>query len=80
MSINMKNVKSKFNENQLFVLSKLGIFLTDDKEYSDDELMEFHDKITDEYLSKAFDELGEPNSLAKVFEQIIDIFYDEFEI
>ena len=43
-------------------------------------LMNIHDKLTDAYLSNAFDKNGEPNKKAKIYEQIIDIFYDEFGI
>ena len=76
----MKKIRSIFNENQLFVLNNLGIDLIDDKDYCDDELIEIHDRTTDAYLSKAFDKSGEPNLSAPVFEQIIDIFFDKFDI
>lgn len=52
----------------------------DNKEHSDDELMNIHDVIIEVYLDKCFDKKGNALPLAKEFEQIIDIFFDDFDI
>lgn len=75
----MKNIKNKFNNDQIKVLESIGIVLDNNADYADETLMTFHDAITDNYLSQ-FDENGSPNSNAIIYEQIIDIFYDEFDI
>ncbi len=75
----MKNIKNKFNNDQIKVLENIGIFLDNNADYTDETLMVFHDVITDNYLSQ-FDENGNPSSNAIIYEQIIDIFYDEFDI
>ena len=76
----MLRVKDKFNSEQIYLLASHSIELVNDTDYTDDELMNIHDKLTDAYLSNAFDKNGEPNKKAKIYEQIIDIFYDEFGI
>lgn len=70
----MLQVKDKFNSEQIYLLESYSIELDNDTDYTDDELMNIHDKLTDAYLSNAFDRNGEPNKKAKIFEQIIDIF------
>lgn len=75
----MKNIKNKFNNDQIKVLENIGIVLDNNADYTDEALMAFHDVITDNYLSQ-FDENGNPNSDTIIYEQIIDIFYDEFDI
>lgn len=76
----MNNVKSKFNEEQLSTLADIGITLDDNKDYSVDELMEIHDKITDYYMFYGFDKDDNPTAIAYACESIIDLFYDEFDI
>lgn len=76
----MLRVKDKFNSEQIYLLASHSIELDNDTDYTDDELMNIHDKLTDAHLSNAFDKNGEPNKKAKIYEQIIDIFYDEFGI
>jgi len=74
------NIKSKFNEEQITTMSDIGIILDDDKDYSNDELMEIHDKITDYYLSNGFDKNSEPTEVAYKCESLLDLFYDKFNI
>ncbi|MCM1024419.1 MAG: hypothetical protein NC395_10230 [Prevotella sp.] len=75
----MKNIKNKFNADQVKMLESVGIVLDNNVDYTDEILMNFHDVITDNYLLQ-FDENGNPSSNAIIYEQIIDIFYDEFDI
>lgn len=76
----MSNVNSHFNNHQLEILKNIGIVFDDNKDYSDDELINIHDTITEAYLDKCFDKKGNALPLAKDFEQIIDIFFDDFYI
>lgn len=75
----MKNIKRKFNNDQIKMLEGIGIAFDDNVDYTDETLMAFHNVITDNYLSQ-FDENGNPNSNAIIYERIIDIFFDEFDI
>ncbi|MBD5146969.1 MAG: hypothetical protein HDT21_13855 [Ruminococcus sp.] len=75
----MKNIKNKFTVNQIKILESIGIVFDDNVDYTDEMLMKFHDVITDNYLSQ-FDKAGNPSNNAIIYEQIIDIFYDEFDI
>lgn len=75
----MKNIISYFNYEQLSLLSKIGIVFSNDINYSDDELIEIHDKICNADLI-CFDEKGEPTDIGLIRESIIDIFYDKFDI
>lgn len=76
----MNNIKSKFSEEQLLMLNVIGVTLSDDKDYSDDELMQIHDKITDYYIFNGFDKDDSPTEVAYACESLIDLFYDEFDI
>lgn len=76
----VKNFKSRFSEEQLQTLSEIGIELLDEVDYSDDNLFEMHDKITDYYTFYGFDRTGEPLPLAYRCESLIDFFYDELDI
>lgn len=73
----MKGVKSIFENNQVEMLEKIGISLSDDKDYSDDELDDIYDSITDHYQVAAFDERSEPKPIAAAWESIIDLFFDK---
>lgn len=73
----MKNVKSLFNEKQNKMLQEIGVNLSDDKDYTDDELDDIYDKITEHYQVAAFDKNSDPLPIAKDWEKIIDIFYDD---
>ncbi len=76
----MLNISKHFNTKQLDLLNSIRIFLDDEKDYSDDELLDIHDVITDNYLTYGFDEKDDATELAKIYEEIIDIFYDDFDI
>lgn len=73
----MKNVRSLFNEKQNEMLEEIGIELSDDIDYSDDELDDIYDKITEHYQVAAFDKNSEPLPIAEEWEKIIDIFFDD---
>lgn len=73
----MKNVKSLFDEKQIEMLEEIDIELSDDIDYSDDELDDIYDKITEHYQVAAFDKNSEPLPIAEEWEEIIDIFFDE---
>ncbi|MGN0619094.1 MAG: hypothetical protein ACI4J7_08750 [Ruminiclostridium sp.] len=76
----MVNINSHFNSAQLNILNSIGIKLYDNKDYTDEELMSIHEKVVEEYLIRGFDKNSEPLPLARQFEQIIDIFFDDFGI
>ena len=73
-------IKNSFSENQISLLAEIGIDLSDNPDYSDSELMEMHDEICEMYLSRGFDERGEPTKECEIWESIIDIFCDDFGI
>lgn len=72
----MKNIRTLYNEEQLAMLESIGINLDNDKDYSDDELINIYDEITDYYQVACFDKNGEPLPSARKWETIFDIFYD----
>ncbi len=72
----MKKVKSIFNSKQLEMLKEIGVELSDEKDYTDDELDDIYDEITGHYQVAAFKN-GEPLPIAREWERIIDIFFDE---
>lgn len=76
----MINIKNKFNKEQISTLADIGIKLDNEKNYSDDELMDIHDKITDYYLSNGFDKDSNPTEIAYKCESLIDLFNDELNI
>jgi len=75
----MKSIKNHFNNEQIKLLSSIGIYLSNDKDYTDDELISMHEILTDKYLDH-FNSKGDPDNQVKLFETIIDIFADDFEI
>lgn len=75
----MRKINQYFNSEQLSILSEIGISFDDEKDYSVDELLDIHDVIT-ENLPIRFDSDGAPTKRMRIFEQIIDIFYDELDI
>lgn len=76
----MKKVKSIFNSEQLKMLEEIGIELSDDKDYTVDELDDIYDEITGHYQVAAFDKNGDPLPITSDWESIIDTFYDETNI
>ena len=73
----MTNVRSLFNEKQNEMLKEIGVELSDDIDYSDDELDDIYDTITEHYQVAAFDKNSEPLPIAEEWEKIIDIFFDD---
>lgn len=76
----MNKLKSLFSKDQLATLSEIGITITEEHDYSDDELIGIHDRITDYYMDHGFDRDGEPLPLAYRCESLIDLFYDKLGI
>ena len=67
----MKNVAAVFTAEELsFIEQHSGAALTDERDYSDDELLDIHQALCD----------NAPSLVDPVFEQIIDKFYDNFEV
>lgn len=73
----MKGICSIFNKDQLELLKSINIFLSDEKDYSPEELDEIYTQITDYYQVAAFDENSDPLTIARDWERIIDTFYDK---
>lgn len=73
----MKGICSIFNKDQLELLKNINISLSDEKDYSPEELDEIYTQITDYYQVAAFDKNSEPLPIARDWERIIDIFYDK---
>lgn len=73
----MKGICSIFNKYQLELLKSINISLSDEKDYSPEELDEIYTQITDYYQVAAFDENSEPLPIARDWERIIDTFYDK---
>lgn len=73
----MKGICSIFNKDQLELLKSIDISLSDEKDYSLEELDEIYTQITDYYQVAAFDENSEPLPIARDWERIIDTFYDK---
>lgn len=76
----MQKINEYFNDEQLSLLHSIGVDFDSEKDYSDDELFNIHDIITDNYLTKGFDKKSNPTSISKVYEEIIDVFYDKLSI
>lgn len=70
----MKNVASLFSGEALNELQKqLGIVLSDEHDYTEDELEELYEQITDGFPYE-FDDDGRPRHLGRIFECIVDVF------
>lgn len=75
----MKGIKDLFRRDQLELLTSAGVELSSDQDYSDDELIAMHERITNRYLLDGFAD-GEPTHMARPWEDIIDIFSDQLDI
>jgi hypothetical protein len=73
-------LRSKFSDKQLALLCEMGINISDDHDYSEDELLKIQEQVIESYLEHGFDKNGEPTQKAKQFESLIDFFYEEFDI
>lgn len=70
----MKGVASLFSDEAREALQvQLGIVLSDETDYTRDELSEMYDRVTDNF-PYAYDEDGAPEQLGRVFEEIVDTF------
>ena len=71
----MKNVASMFTEEARAALeASLGVVLTDDRDYTEDELEDLYILITDDFPSE-YDPDGEPLRMGQIFEDILDVFF-----
>lgn len=76
----MKNIEKYFNDKQLSLLANINIVFDNAHDYTTDELIRCHETITDHYISEGFDAAGEPTAACGLYESIIDLFYDQFDI
>ncbi len=68
----MKGLASRFSAEALVELKKhLGIELDDDHDYSQTELNDLYDRITDDFPYE-FDAEGKPLRMGRIFEGMID--------
>ena len=70
----MKNIAELFTDDALNALKEqVGIVLSNDYDYSEDQLGEIYEKITAEFPYE-FDSNGEPQRLGYIFESILNVF------
>ena len=69
----MKNLSKWFSKDALEELKKMGIQINDDYEYTDDDLLDLYETIT-EGFPYAYDEDGNPLRMGMIFEEIVDAF------
>jgi hypothetical protein len=74
----LKNINKFFTNEELEALEKIDVKFDPDRDYSDDELFDIHEKITDEFPYE-YDDSG-PKESGRMFEAIIDKFKDNFNI
>lgn len=74
----MKNINKFFTNEELEALEKINVKFDPAHEYSDDELINIHEKIEDEF-PYAYEDNG-PKESGRMFEAIIDKFKDNFNI
>ena len=67
----MKNLSKWFSKDALEELSKMGVRIDDDLDYTDDDLLNMYEKITEEF-PYAYDEDGNPTRMGIIFEEIVD--------
>ena len=70
----MKGLPSWFNEKQLNLLEKLNYHLTDDYDYSDDEIIEIIEAVENYLMMHGFEKDYVPNDIGNTCESILDIF------
>lgn len=71
----MEKIKHLFNEEQLKLFEKLGRPI-EDREYSDDEILELDRLIADRLMYSGFDDDYNINEEGRICESILDIFGD----
>lgn len=69
----MKSISKWFSKDALDELRKMGIELDDNRDYTDDDLLDLYERITEEF-PYAYDEDGMPLRTGKIFEEIVDAF------
>lgn len=74
----MKKINTIFTNEELEALEKIVVKFNPDHDYSDDELLDIHEKITDEFPYEYNDD--GPKASGRIFESIIDKFKDNFNI
>ena len=74
----MKNTRKYFNEEQLHLLESIGIRLDNDTDYSDDDIADMYDKVTEIYQD-TFSKDGEPQAETFEWEPIVDIFTTDLD-
>ena len=76
----MTGVRSVFTPDEIeFMKSSLDLELSDSKDYTVSELLDIHELITEE-LPHDYDDEGYPLESGRLFESIIDKFYDHLNI
>jgi len=71
----LKNVASFFPKEALAELkAQLGIELSNEKDYSEDELSDLYNKITEDFPYAYDSDTGGPLHLGRIFESIVDTF------
>lgn len=71
----MEKIKHLFNEEQLNMFKEVGRPI-EDREYSDDEIIELDDLISDRLMFSGFDEDYNLTKEGLICESIIDVFSD----
>lgn len=75
----MTGVRSVFTDKELeFMENSIGLILSDNKDYSEDELDDIYLRIT-EGLPYSYDKDGYPLETGELFERIVDKFLDHFD-
>ena len=70
----MKNIASRFSTDARLALKReLDIDLSDEKDYSGDELENLYNWIADDF-PYSYDDNGEPLEMGRIFDEIMDAF------
>ena len=73
----MTGVRSVFSEEELEFMESSGLVLSDTKDYTQEDLLDLYDQITE--LPYAYDEDGYPLREGRLFERIMDKYLDHFD-
>lgn len=68
-------LKNKFNDEQRKTLLIIGVNI-EDSNYTDDEILEIGEKVSNYIMLNGFDDDYKPNDLCLIFESIMDVFGD----
>lgn len=68
-------LKNKFNDEQRKALLIIGVNI-EDSNYTDDEILEIGEKVSNYIMLNNFDDDYKPNDLCLIFESIMDVFGD----